>query len=91
MRLAYVSFMPTTTSEKRSVLAVHNTTTLSSECCALNARMSARSCSMFCFLLPVSTLSARLSWCDHPIHIHRTPRHVPPLNRILICQAYTAV
>jgi hypothetical protein len=62
MRLAYVSFMPTTTSENLSVFAVHNTTTLSSPCFALKSRMSTRSCSIFSFLLPVSTLSARLSW-----------------------------
>merc|ERR1719231_238046 len=63
IRLSAVSLTPDWSDEKRSVLAVHSTMTLSSLFFALNSLMSLRICSR-CFFLscPGSTLSARSDW-----------------------------
>ena len=64
MRFSAVSFSPIRTSANRSVLAVHNTMTLSSPFFALQSWMSARIAATSSDFDPDRTLSARDAWFD---------------------------
>mmetsp|Transcript_6505 Transcript_6505/g.13423 ORF Transcript_6505/g.13423 Transcript_6505/m.13423 type:complete len:226 (+) Transcript_6505:970-1647(+) len=60
--LSAVSCTPAVTSQKRSVLALHSTITLSKPFAALNSRMLRRSSSTCSDLEPERTLLARSAW-----------------------------